>query len=184
MPEDTLNHWNRIMDRLDQRIVMHGLSLLRIAYGVYWLYAASWKVPPDFGQATDTGLWHWISQGVQHPTFSWYQGLLEQIIIPNFNSFGYLVLFTELLIGLSVFLGAFTRLGALLGLVMSLNIMLTVTNVPGEMVWFYVVLIGLHLLLGITRSGRFWGMDARIAPKLARAAANGSPAAALLIRLT
>ena len=176
-----LRYWDKITEK---EIVRLGLGFLRLIYGAYWLYAASWKVPPDFGRTTNTGLWHWISQGVQHPTSSWYQSLLEQIVIPNFVTFGYLVLFVELVIGLSVFLGVLTRLGTALGVIMSANIMLTVASVPGETIWFYVALSGLHLLLGTTRSGRFWGLDARLAQSLARAAARGSPPAAALVRLT
>jgi uncharacterized membrane protein YphA (DoxX/SURF4 family) len=169
---------------IGQGIGCLGLGLLRAVYGLYWLYAASWKVPPDFGQTTDTGLWHWISQGVQHPTFAGYQALLEKVIIPNFTLFGYLVLFTELIIGLSLCLGAFTRLGTAIGTGMSVNITLSVLNVPGEKAWFYAALIGLHLLLGITRSGRCWGLDTRLARRLAGTAANGSRVAGLLIWLT
>ncbi len=160
------------------------LGLLRAAYGLYWLYAASWKVPPDFGRATDTGLWHWISQGIQYPTLAWYQSLLESLIIPNFTLFGYLVLLTELVIGLSLFLGAFTRLGAALGIAMSVNITLSVLNVPGEAAWFYAALISLHLLMGITRSGRVWGLDAHLAEKLAGAASGGNCLAGRLVWLT
>lgn len=165
-------------------IVSLGLGALRAIYGLYWLYAASWKVPPDFGQVTNTGLWHWISQGIQYPTHSWYQAFLEGLVIPNFRLVGYLVLLTELFIGLSLLLGAFTRLGAVVGILMSLNIMLTVVSVPGETVGFYVALIALHLLLSITRSGRNWGMDARLARKLAGKAANGNEMASFLVRLT
>lgn len=179
--ERVLMYWDRIAGQPTFRL---GLGLLRAVYGAYWLYAASWKVPPDFGRAAGAGLWRWISQGTQFPTFSWYHGLLEGVIIPHFATFGYLVLLTELLIGLSLLLGAFTRLGTTIGLFMSVNIALTVANVPGEMIWFYVALIGPHLLLGITRSGRFWGLDARLARGLAGAAANGSGAARLLVRLT
>lgn len=179
--ERVFRYWDRVAGQPTFHL---GLGLLRAVYGAYWLYAASWKVPPDFGQAAGTGLWRWISQGDQFPTFSWYHGFLESIIIPHFNAFGYLVLLTELLIGLSLFLGAFTRLGTAIGLFMSANITLTVTNVPGESIWFYVTLIGLHLLLGITRSGRFLGLDAGLARRLASAAANGSSVARLLVGLT
>lgn len=176
-----LSYWDKVAG---QQRVRLGLGLLRVVYGAYWLYAASWKVPPDFGRAAGTGLWRWISQGAQFPTLAWYHGLLEGLVIPHFAIFGYLVLLTELLIGLSLLLGALTRLGAAVGLFMSVNITLTVASVPGEMIWFYAALIGLHLLLGITRSGRFWGLDARLARELAGAATSGSRLASVLIRLT
>ncbi|MFQ5342228.1 MAG: TQO small subunit DoxD [Anaerolineae bacterium] len=179
--ERVLSYWDRVAG---QQTFHLGLGLLRAFYGVYWLYAASWKVPPDFGRVAGAGLWRWISEGAQFPTFSWYHGLLEGVIIPHFATLGYLVLLTELLIGFSLLLGAFTRLGTAIGLFMSVNITLTVANVPGETVLFYATLIGLHLLLGLTRSGRFWGLDARLARRLAGAATNGSRVARLLVRLT
>ena len=179
--ERVFGFWDRVAGQPRLHL---GLGLLRAVYGAYWLYAASWKVPPDFGRTAGTGLWRWISQGTQFPTFAWYHGLLEGVIIPHFATFGYLVLLTELLIGLSLFLGAFTRLGTAIGLFMSANITLTVANVPGETILFYAALIGLHLLLGITRSGRFWGLDAGLARRLAGAATSGSRLASVLIRLT
>ncbi len=179
------NHVTKFWDRsAGQPPGRLALGLLRVVYGLYWLYAASWKVPPDFGRVSDTGLWHWISQGIQYPTLAWYRSLLEAIVVPNFTLFGYVVLLTELTIGLSLCLGAFTRLGAALGIVMSVNITLSVLNVPGEAAWFYAALIGLHLLLGITRSGRVWGVDARLAEKLAGAAAGGNRLAGWLVWLT
>ncbi|MFQ5857408.1 MAG: hypothetical protein ACE5LU_17515 [Anaerolineae bacterium] len=94
------------------------------------------------------------------------------------------MLLTELLIGLSLFLGAFTRLGTAIGTLMSVSIMLSVVEVPGETVWFYIALIGLHLLLGITSSGKTWELDVRLEQKLAGAAASDSQVAELLVRLT
>lgn len=181
MSDRVIRYWN-IISR--EGLSSLGLGLLRAVYGLYWLYAASWKVPPDFGQTTDTGLWYWVSQGIQYPTSASYQAFLEGVVVSNFTLFGYLILLTELTIGLSLLLGALTRLGTAVGTLVSVNIMLSVVNVPGETVWFYVALIGLHLILGITRSGRRWGLDTRLARRLAGATAGGNRWAALLVRFT
>ncbi|MBS1253873.1 MAG: hypothetical protein MAG451_02927 [Anaerolineales bacterium] len=181
MSQQIARYWRKFTQ---EQMINRGLGLLRIVYGIYWMYHASWKVPPDFGQIDNTGLWFWISQGAEYPTFDWYHAFLESFVLQNFTLVGYLVLLVESTIGLSLFLGVFTRLGTLLGVLVSINIMLTVASVPSETVWFYIALIGLHLLLGITRSGRFFGTDNRLAQRLSKLSVNGSPVAAFLLRFT
>ncbi|MDE0197928.1 MAG: hypothetical protein OXK78_07025, partial [Caldilineaceae bacterium] len=55
--------------------------------------------------------------------------------------------------------GAFTRLGALLGLGLSLNLGIGLLEVPGEWPWSYAMLAMWHGLFLVTGAGRVWGLD-------------------------
>ncbi len=143
----------------EARIFRLTVGLLRIVYGLLWIQQAAWKVPPDFGRTAGDGLWYWLNQAVQHPTWSLHHAFLTSVVLPNFILFGYLTLFTELFIGLTLLLGLFSRLGALVGLAMSINITLSVLKVPHEWPWSYLMLIGYSLLFLSFRSGRSLGLD-------------------------
>lgn len=135
------------------------LGALRIMYGILWLQQAKWKVPPDFGMKAGDGLWYWLNQAIQHPTWSVHHEFLTNIVLPNFILFGYLTLLTEAFIGLSLTLGLFARLGGLVGLLMAINVTLSVLRAPHEWHWTYFMLIGYSVLFLSFPSGRILGLD-------------------------
>jgi thiosulfate dehydrogenase [quinone] large subunit len=98
---------------------------------------------------------------------------LTKVVLPNFILFGYLTLLTEAFIGLSLTLGLFARLGALIGFFMSINVTLSVLSVPNEWHWTYLMLIGYSLLFLSLRSGRSLGIDTLIHRWLARRPSRG-----------
>lgn len=149
------------------------VGLLRIMYGILWFQQALWKVPPDFGRKAGDGLWYWLNQAIQHPTWSVHHAFLTKVVLPNFLLFGYLTLLTEAFIGLSLTFGLFARLGALVGFGMSINVTLSVLRVPHEWHWTYLMLIGYSLLFLALRSGRSLGIDALIHRWLMRRPSRG-----------
>lgn len=140
---------------------------LRIMYGILWLQQAKWKVPPDFGMKAGDGLWYWLNQAIQHPTWSVHHAFLTNVVLPNFVLFGYLTLLTEAFIGLSLTLGLFARLGGLVGFLMAINVTLSVLSAPNEWPWTYFMLIGYSLLFLSFPSGRVLGLDAVLSRWLA-----------------
>lgn len=164
----------------EARFFQWTVGVLRIMYGLLWLQQASWKVPPDFGQKAGDGLWFWLNQAVQHPTWSVHHAFLTKVVLPNFILFGYLTLLTEAFIGFTMFLGLFARLGALAGFLMSLNITLSVLRVPNEWVWTYLMLIGYSLLFLSMRPGRCLGLDGLLARWVGEAATRRGTVAKLL----
>lgn len=66
------------------------VGLLRIMYGILWLQQAKWKVPPDFGMKAGDGLWYWLNQAIQYPTWSVHHAFLTNVVLPHFILFGYL----------------------------------------------------------------------------------------------
>ncbi len=143
------------------------IGLCRIAIGLMWIRAASWKTPPDFGQATDSQLWAWTQQAIQHPTFGWYKAFLEGMVLPHFVFFGYLLLALELYTGLSLAVGFLARLSAAIGLLLSLNLFIAMSSVPYEWPWAYFMLIMFHFIFLLTGPGQNLGLDQILLEKMA-----------------
>lgn len=91
---------------------------------------------------------------------------VERVVMAHFHFFGWLIFATEAFIALSLFLGLLSRLGALLSLLLSIQLMLGVAGVSDpaiglqEWEWSYHLMILLSLLLVGSASGRFLGVDA------------------------
>lgn len=157
------------------------LGLARILYGLLWWQQSGWKVPSDdFGRKSGGGLWYWVQQEIQHPTLGAYKDFLVNVMIPHWTLFGWMTLIVETFIGVTLILGLFTRLGALVAVGMAANITIGILSVPHEWGWTYTMLIMLPVLFLLTDAGRSFGLDGFVAPRLERAAAAGSRLAALL----
>lgn len=98
-----------------------------------------------------------------------YSSFLQSVVIPNAKLFSYLIITAEVIAGLGLLLGAFTRLSALIAMVLFLNYMLA----KGRFFWSpdsedaAVFFIALVLFLG--KAGRYCGLDSyfeKLWPKL------------------
>lgn len=157
------------------------LGLGRILYGYLWWKQSGWKVPSDdFGRKSGEGLWYWVQQEIQHPTVNAYKDFLVNVMIPHWTFFGWMTLITETLIGVTLMLGLFTRLGSLVAIGMAANITIGILNVPHEWGWTYVMMIMLPAMFLLTDAGRSFGLDAFLAPRLEEAGVRGSRIARLL----
>lgn len=94
-----------------------------------------------------------------HAAFPFYGNFIEMTVIPNFTAFAWGVFVVELLVGLSLLLGLFTRLGAFGGLALSINLGIGLLEVPGEWPWSYAMMVILHGLILLSGAGRVWGID-------------------------
>ncbi|MEM7333345.1 MAG: TQO small subunit DoxD [Chloroflexota bacterium] len=144
---------------MNQKTTLWPISLSRMLIGILWLFSLRWKLPPDFMPADGKGLMDWLLLEVQHPAFPFYANLVETVVIPNFTFFAWIIFLAELLVGLSLLLGVFTRAGAALGLLMSINLGIGLLEVPGEWPWSYMMMAMWHGTLFVTDAGRLWGLD-------------------------
>jgi len=135
------------------------LSLARILLGLLWLGTLRWKLPPDFDGGDQTGLRDWLQLEVDHAAFGFYGDLIESVVLPNFTLFAWLVFLAELAVGLSLLFGLFTRAGAFIGLLMSINLGIGLLEVPGEWPWSYLLMAMWHGTLLVSNSGMLWGLD-------------------------
>ena len=130
----------------------------RIAVGSYWLYEQHWKLPPDFGLHDPRGLLFAFEQSIQFPTVDLYRAFLQDVVVPHFHQFGWLLLFAEVAIGTSLVLGAWTRAGALLGVLQAVNLLLAQGRTP-EGPWIYVAILVANLVVLFTPSNRRFSVD-------------------------
>jgi uncharacterized membrane protein YphA (DoxX/SURF4 family) len=80
-------------------------------------------------------------------------------VLPNIGIFAPTVYSIEVAIGVSLMLGLLTRLGALAGALMALNLWLGLYSAPGEWPWTYFFLIVIQLLFLLEPPGRSLGAD-------------------------
>ena len=140
------------------------LAVARIALGSYWLYEQHWKLPPDFGLHDPRGLMFSFQQSIKYPTFGFYRAFLEDVVVPHFHLFGWLVGLTEVTIGTSLVFGAFTRAGALLGVLQSANLLIAQGRTP-EGPRIYLAILAANLFVLLTPSNRRFSVDSRLAPR-------------------
>ena len=145
--------------KLKEQTMLWPISASRILIGILWLFSLRWKLPPDFMPAAGRGLMDWLALEVQYPAFAIYGDFVSSIVIPNFTLFAWIIFFSELLIGLSLLSGSLTRLGALIGLLMVVNLGIGLLEVPGEWPWSYVMLAMWQGTFLVAGAGRVFGVD-------------------------
>jgi uncharacterized membrane protein YphA (DoxX/SURF4 family) len=119
-----------------------------------WWQQSLWKIPPNYD-----GLIYWMKQMVDHAAIPLQGDLVANIVLPNIAVFGPLVYLIEISIGVSLMLGLLSRLGALAGTGMAINLWLGLYSAPGEWPWTYFFLIIIQLLFLIDPPGRSLGVD-------------------------
>ena len=134
-----------------------GLTLtgIRVAAGVFWLLQLTWKPPPSFG-CPGGGFCFWLDQEIQHPLIPLYASFLSSVIRPNVILFGWFTTLVEVLIGLALVFGVLTRVGALVGTLWSVNLLIGLAAVPNEQPWYYFLMILINLVfVAIGGAGQF-----------------------------
>lgn len=147
--------------------VIDGRALLvlagaRMVLGALWLANLAWKLPPDFGRDDPEGLLYNFELAAEHAIGAPLRALAEDVLIPHFTLFGWMLFLVELAVGLSLLLGLWTRVGAMLGVLQSVAITLLVVRAPDEWVWTYVLLVVLGLVVALTPSAARLSLDARL----------------------
>ena len=156
------------------------LAIFRIAYGLLYLDMALEKAPwAGYGW-----LRGFIEKEIAHPTFDWYAAFLRDVVLAHFGLFGLQTFVIELLLGVALVLGAFTRLAGAAGFLWQGQIALGAFNVPGEWPWIWPLLTLPLFCFAATGAGRVLGADAGLEPVLSRRAATGVAWARVLRWLT
>jgi uncharacterized membrane protein YphA (DoxX/SURF4 family) len=146
-----------------------GLWLLRLLTGCMWWQQSLWKIPSNYD-----GLIYWMKQEAAHAAIVLQGELVDTVVLPHITLFGPLVYFIEVAIGVSLMLGLLSRWGALLGLLMGINLWLGLYSAPGEWPWTYFFLIIIQALFVIDPPGQALGADALLSQ--VRASRFGIPA--------
>ena len=137
------------------------LALVRIFYGYLWFQQLFWKLPPSFA-----GLHSYVIREGKYTFLPGYSFIIQHVFLPNFILLGAGTWIAELLVALSLLFGVFSRLGALLALVLSVQLYVGLAVAPGEWYWTYGMLILLSVVFVAFPSGRRLGFDQWFASRL------------------
>lgn len=146
------------------------LAVVRILTGAIWLVHA---VPKFIDGATflpPTGFFTTYLQDGVTKTNGVYHDFLVNVVVPNAVVFAQLVRFGELLVGISLFLGVFSRLGGFFGVVLPLDYMAArgaITTLSG---WgsLDAALALLSAISMVLPTGRTAGFDGLRTPRMLR----------------
>jgi uncharacterized membrane protein YphA (DoxX/SURF4 family) len=138
---------------------------IRFVMGAFWWQQSLWKLPPfytdhpeaPFGQ---TGLAYWMGLMGKHAAIPLQADFVNNIVLPHFYLFAPVVYAVEVLTGLSLMLGVFVRLFAIIGALQILNLWLGLYSAPSEWPWTYFFLLLLQLMFAVHAYGRSLGVDA------------------------
>ena len=141
------------------------LALVRVFVGLLWFQQLAWKMPPTF-----SGLRRYVESEAQHTFVPGYSTILTNVFLTHFSLLGALVWTAELLVGITLLFGLFTRFGATLALLLSVQLYVGLAYAPGEWYWTYGMLVLLALALVAVPTGRRLGLDQLLAPRIQQAA--------------
>jgi len=155
---------------------------LRAFFGVVFLHNGIAKLlPPIAGLWPDTPIGFVINADggrsarsilqfevvrQQHP-FEPYRAFIENVVLPNFGAFGFMVGATETLVGILLILGLATPVAAIIAAAMVLHLQFA-TLWNDKWIYEYSVEWVPLLCLAAFRAGRWHGLDARLAATRAR----------------
>ena len=107
---------------------------------------------------------------------------IDNVVMPNIQWMGWLIWGAEAFIALSLILGLFTRLGGLVAIGISAQLMIGLAGIPNpyEWEWAYNLMLVLSLVVFAFAPGSVLGLDALIKPRLEAAVSQGGRLARVL----
>jgi thiosulfate dehydrogenase [quinone] large subunit len=124
-------------------------TILRVWLGYQWIEPAIEKLkdPTWVGSQAGTAITGFLKGAVakstgDHPSVQWwYARFVENVALPNAKVFSYLVPCGELLVGISLILGAFTIAGLIGGAFMNLNYLLAGTTSTNPILYTVAIIL-------------------------------------------
>jgi uncharacterized membrane protein YphA (DoxX/SURF4 family) len=134
----------------------------RVMLGAMWWQQSLWKIPPTYTDQPDGsgGLRYWMGEMAKYASTGVQQHFVKDIVLPHFSLFAPQVYLGEVFVAVSLILGFFSRLGALVGAAMAANLWLGLYRSPSEWPWTYFFLLLLQITFVVYRPGRSLGLDA------------------------
>jgi thiosulfate dehydrogenase (quinone) large subunit len=138
------------------------LAVLRVYLGYTWLMAGWGKIAG--GQFDASGFLQGAlakASGEQPAVQGWWAAFLENVAIPNIQVFNTLVPWGELLVGIGLLVGCFTKTALFFGLAMNFSYLFSGTTSTNPQ----LVLLSMFILVSAMNAGRY-GIDGIIMPTL------------------
>lgn len=141
----------------EQKISGGYITLLRLTLGLAFL--TTWWSNFMKGVFTSTGYVGTISHFLDHPNHieNPLDSIVQTFILPNAAIIAPGWMLMELVISLSLIFGVFTRLGSLLGALMSFSLLFATLGV--DWLWTYVLMIIGFITCSLIGAGRWYGID-------------------------
>ncbi len=143
------------------------LALVRVFFGYLWFQQLFWKLPPSFA-----GLHSYVVNEGKYTFLPGYSFIIQHVFLPNFILLGAGTWIAELIVSLCLLFGIFSRFGALLATILSIQLYVGLAIAPGEWYWTYGMLVLLGAVFTIIPAGRRLGVDQLLAPRLQAQSAN------------
>ncbi|MBI1871721.1 MAG: DoxX family protein [Chlamydiae bacterium] len=136
------------------------LALLRIYMGAYFIHTSIDKFTASYlGEFSRL-----VSRWAHHTNFAWYEGFLNNYVLPHAKFFAYLTAIGEFYVGLSLILGFLSGLAAIFGILLYINYYLGEGS-PEEVWRFGMILVNLFVIV-VTGAGRVFGLDKFLSKKI------------------
>jgi len=147
----------------DEKIMgqrLTAVSLLRITLGIIIL--ATWYENVKSGIYTAdglTGFFNWLfdSNG-NGSSLLFYKSFLDSAVVPVAGLFGGFQLVAELLLGIALTIGLFSRLFGVIAMFFFTNLFLSYFG-GHEWIWVYILLFMTAFTVTLSAAGRQWGVD-------------------------
>ncbi|WP_010233963.1 DoxX family membrane protein [Clostridium arbusti] len=144
-------------------------TVLRVWLGYQWLTAGIAKVTGQgwIGSKAGVSITGFLKGALskatgEHPLVQgWYASFIKSFALPNAEVFSYLVAFGEILVGISLILGALTIIGLIAGAFMNLNYMLAGTTSTNPILYTAAI-----LLMVAGTNAYILGLDRFILPRI------------------
>jgi thiosulfate dehydrogenase (quinone) large subunit len=134
------------------------LAVLRVYLGYTWVMAGWGKITG--GQFDASGFLQGAlakTTGENPVVQEWWAVFLENVAIPNVEAFNFLVPWGELLVGLGLLIGCFTKTAVFFGIAMNFSYMFSGTTSTNPQ----LVLLSMFILVSAMNAGRY-GVDGMI----------------------
>lgn len=146
-------------------------TVLRIWLGYEWISAGIEKIsnPAWVGSKAGVAITGFLKGALakatgEHPLVQgWYANFVQNVALPNAKVFSYLVAYGEVLVGISLILGALTIVGLLAGAFMNLNYMLAGTTSTNPNLYTAAI-----LLMAAGANAYVFGLDRFILSRLSK----------------
>ncbi len=148
----------------DHRQTGSALAILRVTLGIVIL--VTWLDNLQKGLYTAdglTGFFNWLfdAENGNASTLAFYHSFLQAVVVPVAGPFALAQMVGELVLGLMLLLGLFTRISGIAAMLFFFNLFLAYFG-GHEWIWVYVLLFVSSLTVALSRAGRFWGLEARL----------------------
>ncbi|WP_082234352.1 DoxX family membrane protein [Halobacillus massiliensis] len=120
------------------------LTFIRFYLGFVWISSGAGKITGGFDASGFIQGAIAKSQGQEAIVQGWWAAFLEKAALPYSDLFSFLVMWGEVLVGLALLLGLFTKTGAFFGAVMNLAFLLsgTISSNPEMLIMAALLLAG------------------------------------------